>query len=133
MRSVLVHLAGCTEAEVASLIASTYPAQAGPPWIDLVDGDPCLYIDHYRDHVVELEPADLDQLKERFSGRLPVSLIANVSGRHNGAEQVHHFVEALLTCWSGVAQDNYSDHLWTLPEIRAGTAIEGRLFFREHG
>jgi len=131
MRSVLVHLADCSETDVASLIASAYPAQAGPPWIEEVEGDPCLYIDFYRDHALEFEPAVLDGLIARFSGRLPLSLVADVSGRHDGADQVRHFVETLLTSWSGVAQDDYSDHLWTLLEIRARITVDGRQFFRE--
>jgi hypothetical protein len=131
MRSVLVHLAGCTEAEVASLLTATYPTQAGPPWIALVDGDACLYIVFYRDHVSEFEPADLDLLLARFSGRLPVSVRADVSGRHDGALQVRHFVETLLSSWPGLAEDEYSNHLWTLEEVRTRSSVDGRPYFRE--
>jgi hypothetical protein len=133
VRSVLVHLSGCTEAEVHSLLAGAYPTQAGPPRIDLVDGDPCLYIDYYRDDAIELEPPDLERLLERFAGRMPLSVIANVSGRHDGAQQVRRFVETLLESWPGVAEDENSSHLWTLLEVRSGSGVDGRRFFLREG
>lgn len=130
MRSVLLHLAGCTEVEVTSFLAAAYPAQAGPPWVELVDGDPCLNIACYRDHAREFDPAELEQLPAQFSGCLPVSVIAHVSGRHDGAHQVRRLVEALLTSWQGVAEDEHGD-LWTLREIRSGRSVDGRSFFRQ--
>jgi len=44
MRSVTVHLRDATEAEVAAFLQEKYPTEVGPPWIEPVGDDPCLYI-----------------------------------------------------------------------------------------
>ena len=58
-----------------------------------------------------------------------VSVAADVSGRHGGDEEVHLFVCALFGAFSGVAQDDYSEHFWSLEEIQQNTTVQGLRFF----
>lgn len=127
MRSVVVHFATATEREVTDYLAHRYPEQPGPGWVESVDGDPCLYIDFYADHELELEDDEIARLRSRFGGALPLSVIANVSGRHTGVAQVYDFVGGLLRRFDGLATDEYTDHYWTLGDL--GTGWNGIAFF----
>jgi hypothetical protein len=129
MRSVFVHLRAATEAEVIPFLDASYPYQPGPTWICAVDDDPCLYIDFYRDHAAESAPEDHAALLRAFGGLLPVSLVANVSGRWPGDEQARDFVRLFLARFGGFAHDDYTEHLWTLEEVLSGAAIDGHPFF----
>ena len=134
MRSVIVHLDGCTEADAADLLDIVYPEQRHP-WVDFVERDACLYIDFYRHHYygIEFDPEVLVELKSRFHGQLPLGIIANVSGRHDGTQQVLRFVRTLLMWRTGVATDDYTDHLWSLTEIEAEARYDGLAFFDYDG
>ena len=129
MRSVIVHLRDTTEQEVAGFLQRTYPFQQGPPWIAHVAGDACLYIDFYRDGPSEHEPKEWAGILASFGGEPSVSVGADVSGRHPGDEQVRDFVGALLGRFGGAAQDDYTNHLWSLEEIVTGHHVQGHAFF----
>jgi hypothetical protein len=58
---------------------------------------------------------------------------ADVSGRHPGDEQAYGFVDDLLTHFSGSAQDEYKEHLWSLDELRAGHHVFGHRFIDYNG
>lgn len=127
MRSVLVHLQA-EEAAVLAFLDERFPAQRDP-WVDFVEGDACLYIRLYRDHETEMEPEELHALRAHFGDAQPLSVIADVSGRHDGTEQVQRFARALLSRWRGVVQDEFTDHLWTLEELTSGATVDGMRFF----
>ena len=85
LRSVFAHLWHTTEGEVSTALDRLYPTQ-GRPWVLEVDGDPCLYIDFYRDG-----PVEDDEWGTRFTshgGPPAVSVIADISGRHEGWPEV---------------------------------------------
>lgn len=128
MRTVVVHLTDCTEARVATTLDAAYPGPQGTSWVELVDGDPCLFIEFYRDLELESEPTEVELLRAQLRGALPaVSVAAHVSGRHPGVVQVHRFVELLLGLWPGVASDDFTEAPWTLAEVRSGR--NGTRFF----
>jgi hypothetical protein len=130
MRSVFVHLADCTEQEVASFLDMELPGKR-LPWLisSGADAAPALYIDFYSDHRSELEPAELECLSRAFAGRMPVTVIADVTGRIPGSHEVSSFVTMLLGRWSGFAQDDHSSRLWSIEEILRGDPIDGLVFF----
>jgi hypothetical protein len=127
VRSVVVHLRDTNENDVTELLRLTYPPHVGPRWIADIGGDACLYITFYRDG--PLEAGDWKRLVEAFGGEPSISIIADVSGRHPGSEQVRHFVTSLLGRFSGAAQDDYSPHLWSIDEIVSGHRVHGHPFF----
>jgi hypothetical protein len=129
MRSVFIHLATTTETEVAAFLDSAFTQQAGRQWISAIDGDACLYIDFYRDHAAESEPDDHAALLRVFGGRAPVSVIADVSGRWPGDDQVRELVRRLLERFAGFAQDDYSARLWSLEEVLSHADVDGHPFF----
>ncbi|MEW4568758.1 hypothetical protein AB1L88_12905 [Tautonia sp. JC769] len=92
-------------------------------------GDPCLYVNFYRDVSREFDPENWSDLVQRFGGEPAVVVMADVSGRHPGDEQVFDFVTDLLSRFSGSAQDDYTEHLWSLDELRAGFQVSGHPFF----
>lgn len=129
MRSVFVYLRDVTEPEVAAFLAANYPFQAGPLWVADKRGDPVLYIDFYRDLNTEAEVEEWFAILEHLGGEPTVSVVADVSGRHAGTEEVHAFVLGLLRAFSGVARDEYTFHPWSSSEIETGTEVEGHRFF----
>ena len=132
MRSVFVYLRETTEADVAAYLDRAYPAQR-EPWLVTSAGDPCLYINFYRDAPREFEPEDWANLVQRFGGEPAVGVMADVSGRHPGDEQAFDFVTDLLSSFSGAAQDEYTVHLWSLDELRTGYHVSGHPFFDYKG
>jgi hypothetical protein len=125
LRSVFTHLWHTTEGDVATALDRLYPTQ-GRPWVLEVDGDPCLYIDFYRDGAVED-----DEWNTRFASRggpPAVSVIANISGRHEGWPEVREFVTRVLGAFDGVATDDGWLHLWSRDEVEKDAAVSGRRF-----
>lgn len=130
MRSVIVHLAApCTEDDVADVLGRAYEGDGRRQWVEHVEGDPCLVIEFYRDHLIEYAPEELEQLKSHFAGEMPLSVIANISGRHDGTAQVRRFVQVLLAQLPGVATDEFTDHLWSRAEIEQNAQFDGLAFF----
>ena len=129
MRSVIIHLQDATANEVVQFLQSKYPFQQGPPWICDVAGDPCLFIDFYRDRLTEFEAEDLAALTTVLGKEPVISVIADVSGRHCGDEQVYSLVVTMLERFAGVAQDDYTQHYWICTEIKSGSRVQGRRFF----
>jgi hypothetical protein len=132
MRSVLVFLRNTTESEVEAYLDAEYPSQRDP-WVVRVGGDPCLYIHFCRDGPREHEPDEWADILQRFGGEPAVAVIAFVSGRHPGDEQVAAFVGGFLSRFSGAAMDEDTLHLWSLAEVQNGHLVEGHPFFDYNG
>jgi hypothetical protein len=98
-----------------------------------VDDDTCLYIKLYHDGPREHEPDEWADILRRFGGEPAVSVIAFVSGRHAGDEQVADFVAGILTRFDGAAMDEHTTHLWSLAEIQSGHRFLGHPFFDYQG
>ena len=122
-----------TVSDVTDWLTRTYPAQPGPPWIDS-STDTHLYLDV---DVFEeddfFEPAEWTEMVAWTGGRRPVSVTARVSGRFPGDDEVREFLFALLARFDGVAQDDYTEHLWTAAEIAEGRLVQGHRFFDYRG
>lgn len=132
MRSVLVLLRDTTEAAVTAYLDVAYPGQR-EPWVAFIRGDACLSIRLYRDGPREHEPEEWADIVRRFGGEPAVGVIADVSGRHPGDAQVTAFVAGLLAGFSGAAMDEYTTHLWSLAELRAGRRVQAHPFFDYEG
>jgi hypothetical protein len=94
-----------------------------------VDGDPYLWIDFYRDGPREFEPEDLACLVKALGAEPSISVVADVSGRHPADDQVRSFITAVRGGFQGLAQDDYTDHDWTVQEVRSGCRVQGHPFF----
>ena len=97
------------------------------------EGDPLLYIDFYHDFNIEGEVEEWFGLLEYFGGEPAVSVSADVSGRHDGTEEVFLFVCGLLRAFRGVVTDGYTFHLWSYSEIEANAEFDGHPFFDYSG
>jgi hypothetical protein len=133
MRSIFVHLRDASESEVAAFLQETYPFQQGPVWISEVVGDACLYIDFFRPDQDGGVPSEWDDIARDFGEVPTVNVIADVSGRHPGDEQIRGLVTALLARFNGAATDGYTCHMWSLDEIVSGHRVEGHPFFDYNG
>jgi len=119
MRTVFVHLRNAAEDQVEDFLGRAYPLQEGPPWICAVEGDPCLYIQMYRELAREAAREELAGLRKSLGDGPTVSVIAEVSGRHAGDLQVRDFVSKLLSEFEGLAKDDYTEGFWTIDEIHS--------------
>jgi hypothetical protein len=126
MRSVFVHLWRTSEAEVSAALDHAYTKDGDEHWLGQVDDDPYLYIRFYREG-----PLEDESWSSRFSkcpGPPTVSIVADVSGRHDGWREAQAFVVALLEEFEGVATDDAGLRLWCLEEVDADRRIDGRRF-----
>jgi hypothetical protein len=124
VRTVFAHLWDTTEPAVAAALGTAYPEQPGPTWVASVAGDPCLYISIYRQG-----PIEYPNWATRFDavgGHPAVSVAADISGRHNGWPQVNEFMGLLLGRFRGLAEDDDSERLWSLAELRGETQVGQR-------
>jgi hypothetical protein len=129
MRAVIVHLKDASEAEVARLLSQNYVQQEGGPWLCKTAGNVCLYIQFYYDVRIEEGSEGFERLVRDLGFTPAVSVIANVSGRHPGDEEVRSLVSTILQRYEGRAVDEFSDHCWTLQEVISGQLVQGHSFF----
>jgi len=125
MRSVFVHVWRTSEAEVAAALDRAYVVEVDQ-WLLQVGDDPYLYISFYRDG-----PREDDSWSSRFSdfgGPPAVSVIADISGRHEGWAEAQSFVLMLLGGFEGVASDDGGLRLWSRDEIAQDLQVDGRRF-----
>ena len=136
MRSILVHLKNASKSEVIELlntITSKPNGSTGVDWLIASEkDDPVLYIGFYNDYE-EFEPEDWNNLLAILGNKPSVSIYADISGRHSGTEEVFTFVERVLTKFDGVAQDDYTDHCWTIEEIKQKSEFQNHPFFDYQG
>jgi hypothetical protein len=87
-----------------------------------------LYVNFYADYE-RFEPEVWAAVHRELGMEPDVSIIAEVTGRTGGQREVCAFTRQLLTRHEGVAQDDYTVHLWKQAEIEAGVKVEGHGFF----
>jgi hypothetical protein len=127
-----LYLRNTDEKTLSNFLRQICPGQTSP-WIVRVDGDACLHIDFYNEARHEFEADEWSALSEVLGGEPAVSLGVDVSGQHAGDQQVKEFLSAVLSKFHGVAQDDYTEHCWTLEEILSGHKEEGHTFFDYNG
>ncbi len=125
MRSVFVHLWNTSDRPVAAALDRLFPGP-GPAWVAERSGDPYLYINFYRDG-----PLEDEQWFTRFKGRggpPAVSVVADVSGRHDGWVEARAFIVGLLGLFDGAATDDDWLRLWSCADVAADRRVDGRRF-----
>jgi len=128
MRSAVIHLVNTTRQEVSARL-SRFVGHSDPVEWRYPRHKPALYIEFYHTFDSEFEPAELQQLESAL-GKMPdVTVIAQVSGRVPGDVELRDLAECLLGTFRGVAKDEFSDHYWTIEEIRAKVSFGGLSFF----
>lgn len=133
MESIIIYLWDTNEEKVASFLQDAYPFQKGPPWIDELDGDACLYINFYHDLHMEHDSNEIAEIRSLFGSEPSVIVIADISGRHLGQQRERNFVRSLMTRFKAMAQDDFTSHLWTLEEINSQYLVQGHTFFDYKG
>jgi hypothetical protein len=128
MRSVVIHLVDTTH-EAVSARLSRFVGHSDPVEWRYPRHKPALYIEFYNTFENEFEPGELLPLESAL-GRMPdVTVIAQVSGRVPGDVELRELAECLLGTFRGLAKDEFSDHYWTIEEIRAKASFGGLSFF----
>ena len=85
------------------------------------------------DYFDEWEPDDLSEFRTKFPQPSAYVQI-DISGQTPGDREVWEAVIGLLGAVPGsVAQDDYTDHLWTRREIVEGILVHGHPFFDYRG
>lgn len=133
MRSVQVHLIDAKAEDVRAALSAFARQQTPEQWLyPPAAREPSLYIEFFTDFSA-YETKDFAALEQALGRQPDLSVIADVSGRVPGLTEVREFVECLLARFRGVAYDEFSPHLWTLPEIRSGAKVNGHHFFDYEG
>lgn len=133
MRSVFAYLRDTTIDEVATFLDRTCPSQIGPPWIWESQGDVSLYIRCESGMAANNDLEDGDSILVALGAPPTVTVIADVSGRHSGDDEVRGLLSELLRSFRGVACDDYTSHAWALEEVLSGHKVNGHPFFDYQG
>jgi hypothetical protein len=64
----------------------------------------------------------------QVGGAPTLTIMADVSGRHQGRPEVLDFLKSLFAHWPGVVQDD-SEEVWSPLEVFADRRQNGRRFF----
>lgn len=130
MRTVLAFPAGERSATVASL--DRHLPEQREPWT--LDGNLYINIDDEQTGYLfcDWDPEEVAILDAVIGHHPTWAVQIDISGRIDGTAEVHQMI-ALLLEHGGVAMDDYTPRLWTLPEIVSGTVIDGLRFFDFRG
>ena len=133
MRSVAFHLINTTKGDVARFLDEVaVPIGWVVQW-NFPRASETIYVRFYDELEDEGQDDDLATLKGTLGRFREVSVIADVSGRIPGDTEVKALAGLLLGGFNGVAEDGYTDHCWTLAEIRSGVQARGHEFFDYNG
>jgi hypothetical protein len=128
MRSVFILFKEASRAELVRDFDVKF-ARNGAGWIR----DGSVYIGFYDDAEVEFEPELLERLRALSGRKEVVAVMADISGRIPGDQEVMSFCSQVLGDFSGWAMDDYSSHLWSIEEIRSKSLNAGHPFFDYRG
>jgi hypothetical protein len=129
MRTVFAHLKNVERSAVVAELDNICDKRNVQldQWLCLKNGDPVLYVSFYKDYQ-ELEPDEWNQLIKRLGCEPSISIVADVSGRHDGRAESISFLRSVLSSFDGVVQDD-SQHVWTIQEILNDGQQEEHRFF----
>jgi hypothetical protein len=127
MRSILIHLWQTDESAVAKALGEAISYQQEQnQWTVFKEGDACLCIWIYRDGAMEVE--DWERRFDTVGGLPSVSVMVDISGRHEGWPETQRLAAWLLRRFEGVAEDDGLERFWRLDEIEEDRVIDGQRF-----
>ena len=124
MRSVFLHITEPKQKDAEAFLSSQFPGQSHPWIYPSPPADNVLFID-----IEEFDENERPTVVETLGKKPDFTIVADVSGRHPGDVEILHFVNICLSKFSGFAQDDYTEHLWTLQEIRDRQIYQEHRFF----
>ena len=133
MRSVVVFLKNTEKRAVEAALSSFAKSFPDGKWIYPPSGNTTLWIRYYNEYASEFEPEEMAILLKAIGQSPDVVLIADISGRVEGEKEARFFVSTMLSAFSGVASDDYSNHYWSLAEINSDAKPKGLRFFDYQG
>jgi hypothetical protein len=124
MRSVFFYI-NATKAECISQIEIHYKTGAHG-WINDTE---TIFIDFWNGYDQELEYETWQMLNDKLGENKFICVMADISGRTPGDAEVLLLADHMLGKFYGLAQDDYSDDLWTYEEIKHRKIKSGHYFF----
>ena len=128
MRSVFVHFQEFAEQIARDWLDKHMTNVAENEWEARSQGTTTLFCGLSAD-IDDWEPEELSEFRSVIPEPSAYVQI-DISGKIPGDREVRKTVLGLLSSVSGsLAQDDYTDHLWTLREIYERSVVEGHPFF----
>ncbi|HWE97357.1 MAG TPA: hypothetical protein VG269_25590 [Tepidisphaeraceae bacterium] len=129
MRSIYLILFDTSVKLVEHHLDQRHP-RCGDRWLlNAREGDPVLYIGLDPIESVLVSPEEQLRILDAAGGRTFSLVTVDVSGRHPGNDEVRALIEELLAAFDGLVFDDYTDHPWSLHEIRVNVHKDGHPFF----
>ena len=132
MRSIFIHFPAADEELVRETLDTIATYFAPDKWT-FPDADSTTIWCYLTDSFDDWEPEDIAALRRVL--RPPSKFVqADVSGRIPGDDVVAELWQALLSAVPrAVVTDDYTNHPWTLAELRSGHRVQGHPFFDYEG
>lgn len=128
MRSVFTFLPACTKAEVQRFFQRSLPCSGSelhPPRAEIVT------IDFHED--LRSEDPETFEVIACALGPDFIGVSADITGRSDGVKAATLFCVELLEQFGGFANDDYSDHFWSLEELKQNSTYLNHTFFDTWG
>ena len=136
MRSVIIFIENKSKYEIEKLLDVITMYKQKNPWCIFYKNtdDPVLYINIDYDNSIKnsLEIMELVKNDQSILEKHELIMI-DISGRHNGYDELVEFLEKLFKDTSGYVADDYTDYLWNIKEIIDNKKIDNHYFFDTKG
>jgi len=132
MRSIFVFIKKSDREQVIACLNSICTKRNGSTdaWITETNGDPVLYVEFSENSFQnEIGANEWNDLVSKLGEEPKMSISVDISGRHDGKNEVMNFLASFLEINEGYVMDDYTDYAWSLNEIRNSVLVEGLPFF----
>jgi len=136
MRSIFVFIKKSDKEQVISCLNSICTKQNGSAdaWIIETNGEPVLYVEFSENTFKnEIGVNEWNDLVSKLGVEPKMSISVDISGRHDGKNEVMKFLASFLEINEGYVMDDYTDYAWSFNEINNSVLVEGHPFFDYNG
>lgn len=106
---------------LAKRLGDQWLVESGPLFVMLFDGTRLTPEDGF-------DQAEIDRISAARGRALTCAVYIEIAGRA-GSSEARGFVEQVLAACGGGAEDEASEHLWTLAEMSAGARVGHHRFY----
>lgn len=128
MRSVFIYTQTAMRTLIVEYLDGRFKRNGDHEWID----GKTTWVRIY-DSDSDIDPEQKALISAALESENYIWVMADISGRIDSTKEATDICVSLLNLVGGVAQDDYSSHLWTVTELRQKAHAQGHPFFDTNG